>query len=325
MTRLSDYDFELPEGLIASRPPERRDGARMLVLHRGSGRIEHRQFRDLGEYLDADDLLVFNNSKVVPARVMSDDGRRELLVLEDEGEGLWRCLVRPGKKLREGGEIVVGGELGVVEEVHEDGARGVRFRGAFDLLGHGRLALPPYMGREEEPEDRERYQTVYAREAGSVAAPTAGLHFTGEMLGALRHSFVTLHVGPGTFRPVQVDKVEEHLMHRERFEVSELAANEIGGARRVLAVGTTVVRVLEHLMVEKGAIEAGRGSTAIFLRPPYQFRRVDRLLTNFHLPRSTLLMLVSAFAGRELVMGAYREAVEEGYRFFSYGDCMLVL
>ena len=328
--RTQDFDYELPPELIASRPPERRDDSRMLVLHRGSGRIEDRMFRDLPEYLRPDDLLVLNDTRVIPARVFADEGGIELLCLDRLSPCLWRCLVRPGKKMKPGRSVVVGGIRGVVEEVRENGDRIVRWDAPVDLDRHGHLALPHYMGREDGPADRERYQTVFAREEGAIAAPTAGLHFTGDLLAGLPHAFLTLHVGVGTFRPVQVEHVDEHVMHSERYHLPAETARRVNRAGRVLAVGTTVTRVLEHLGRSAPAglrlAESARsGETDIFLRPPCTFGVVDILLTNFHLPQSTLLMLVSAFAGTGPVLEAYRHAVRERYRFFSYGDCMLLV
>lgn len=329
--RTSDFHYELPEELIASRPLAERAASRMMVVHRDSGQIEHRMFRDFPGYLRAEDLLVLNDTRVIPARVFSDDGKIELLCLDRLAALEWRCLVRPGKKMREGKTVVVGGITGTVTEVFENGDRLIRWDSMVDLNQHGHLALPHYMKREDEVADRERYQTVFAKEEGAIAAPTAGLHFTPEMLAGLPHDFLTLHVGVGTFRPVQVDKPEEHVMHSERYALRAETARRINTAGRVVAVGTTVTRVLEHL----GKREAGsgrrlleedqQGETDIFIYPPHEFRVIGGLLTNFHLPESTLIMLVSAFAGRELVMEAYREAVRERYRFYSYGDCMLLV
>ncbi len=324
-----DFHYDLPEELIASRPLEDRSGSRMMVIHRGTGVIEHRMFRDLPAYLAPDDLLVLNDTRVIPARVFSDDGKIELLCLDRPSPTEWRCLVRPGKKMRPGRTLTVGGITGTVVETFENGDRLIRWEGGIDLDQHGHLALPHYMGRDDEPSDRERYQTVYAREEGAIAAPTAGLHFTPEMLAGFDHTFLTLHVGVGTFRPVSAERPEEHVMHSERYVLSKEAAGRINRAGRVVAVGTTVTRVLEHLgrsdAVPKIPESEQRGETDIFIYPPYEFRVVDALLTNFHLPESTLIMLVSALAGRELVLKAYREAVRERYRFYSYGDCMLVL
>lgn len=329
--RTRDFHYELPDELIATRPLDDRAGSRMMVLHRESGRVEHRMFRDLPELLRPDDLLVLNDTRVIPARVYSDDGKIEVLCLDRLSPLEWRCLVRPGRKMREGKELRVGGIGGRVVEVFDNGDRLIRWESEIDLDRHGHLALPHYMGREDELTDRERYQTVYAREEGAIAAPTAGLHFTPEMLAGLPHDFLTLHVGVGTFRPVQAETPEEHVMHSERYRVSAATARRINQAGRVVAVGTTVTRVLEHLAA--GRDEDGlriderehRGETDIFIHPPYRFRGIGALLTNFHLPESTLIMLVSAFAGREAVLAAYHEAVRERYRFYSYGDCMLLI
>ncbi len=323
----SDYDYHLPEAQIARYPLERREASRMLVLHRESGRVEHRRFTDFPGYLRSGDLVVLNNTRVIPARVFSDDGGVELLFLEavGGGENCWKCLVKPGRKMRAGREVTVGGVRGVVQEVLETGERIVAFDAAVDLERVGRLPLPPYFERESEADDEERYQTVYAAEPGAVAAPTAGLHFTPEILAQVPHAFVTLHVGVGTFKPVQAEVITDHVMHRERFFVPEETARAVAEARRVVAVGTTSMRVLEAQARDHGEVQAGEGSTDIFIYPGYTFGAVDALLTNFHLPKSTLLMLVSAFAGREAVMAAYEEAVREGYRFYSYGDCMLII
>ena len=329
--RTSDFHYDLPEELIASRPLPERAASRMLVIHRDSGKIEHRMFRDFPDYMRPDDLLVLNDTKVIPARVFSDDGKIELLCLDRLSPLEWRCLVKPGRKMREGKTVTVGGTIGTVAEVFDDGDRLIRWDAPVDLDAHGHLALPHYMGREDEMADKERYQTVYAREEGAIAAPTAGLHFTPELLEKLPHDFLTLHVGVGTFRPVQVDTPEEHVMHSERYLLKDETARRVNEAARVVAVGTTVTRVLEHLgrMAHAGGLAARCrshvGETDIFIYPPHEFRVVGGLLTNFHLPESTLIMLVSAFAGRELVMEAYREAVRERYRFYSYGDCMLLV
>jgi len=317
-----DFDYNLPPELIAARPLEDRAASRMLVVHRKEGKIEHRMFRDFPQFLGSEDLLVLNNTKVIPARLFSDDGKKELLCLDQLSALEWRCLVKPGKALRLGKTVTVAGITGTVTEVFENGDRLIRWDSLLDLNIHGHLALPHYMGREDEILDRERYQTVYAEEEGAIAAPTAGLHFTPEMLEKISHAFLTLHVGVGTFRPVSVEVVDDHIMHSERYVVSADTARRVNAAGRVIAVGTTVTRVLEAL--GKPLLEQ-RGETDIFIHPPYQFRAIDGLLTNFHLPQSTLIMLVSAFAGKELVMEAYRQAVVERYRFFSYGDCMLLI
>jgi S-adenosylmethionine:tRNA ribosyltransferase-isomerase len=317
-----DFDYHLPEELIAARPLAERAASRMLVVHKDSGVIEHRMFRDFPDYLRPDDLLVLNDTKVIPARVFSDDGRTELLCLDRLSPLDWRCLVKPGKRMKPGRCVSVGGITGTVTEVFENGDRLIHWDAPVDLEKHGHLALPHYMGRDDDPADRDRYQTVFAREEGAIAAPTAGLHFTPELLEKIPHAFLTLHVGVGTFRPVSAEVVADHIMHSERYVVTAETAERVNAAGRVVAVGTTVTRVLESL---GRPLREQRGETDIFIHPPYQFGVVGGLLTNFHLPQSTLIMLVSAFAGQGLVMEAYRKAVEERYRFFSYGDCMLLV
>ncbi|MGB1130199.1 MAG: tRNA preQ1(34) S-adenosylmethionine ribosyltransferase-isomerase QueA [Haloferula sp.] len=327
--RTSDFHYELPDELIASRPLAERSASRMMVVHRESGTIEHRMFREFPEFLQPHDLLVLNDTRVIPARVFSDDGKIELLCLDRLTPNEWRCLVKPGKKMKVGRTVVVGGVQGEVIEVFENGDRLIRWEADLDLDDHGHLALPHYMGRPDEEADRERYQTVFAKEEGAIAAPTAGLHFTPEILSGIDHTFLTLHVGVGTFRPVSVENPEDHDMHSERYVLTESSASKINAAGRVIAVGTTVTRVLETLATREGdqrlEPREHRGDTDIFIRPPHEFGAVDGLLTNFHLPESTLIMLVSALAGRDLTMRAYEEAVRERYRFYSYGDCMLIL
>lgn len=325
--RTRDFDYHLPEELIASRPLPERSASRMMVVNRATGSVEHRNFLDFSEYLRADDLVVLNDTKVIPARVFSEDGKIELLCLDRLSPLDWRCLVRPGRKMKVGCAVQVAGITGMVVEVFENGDRLLRWDEPLDLGQHGHLALPHYMGREDELADRERYQTVFAKEEGAIAAPTAGLHFTPEVLAAIPHDFLTLHVGVGTFRPVSAEVVADHVMHSERYVVTEATARRVNAAGRVMAVGTTVTRVLESLAIPGGRIapDEQRGETDIFIHPPYQFEVVGGLLTNFHLPQSTLIMLVSAFAGQELVLEAYRKAVENRYRFFSYGDCMLLI
>ena len=329
--RTKDFDYHLPDGLIAARPLAERAASRMLVVRRDSGRIEHRMFREFPEFLAADDLLVLNDTKVIPARVIADGGKIELLCLDRLSPVLWRCLVYPGKRMRTGRALTVGGIAGQVTEVCANGDRLIAWETAPDLERCGQLALPHYLGRGDEPADRDRYQTVFAREEGAIAAPTAGLHFTPEMLAALPHAFLTLHVGVGTFRPVSADVVSDHVMHAERFALGAATARRVNAARRVVAVGTTATRVLETLGARAAAGSRRiderdyAGETDIFIHPPYDFRVVGGLLTNFHLPQSTLIMLVCAFAGRDLVMDAYRQAVAERYRFYSYGDCMLLI
>ena len=319
---LSDYDFTLPDDRIARHPAARRDESRMMVLHRATGTIEHRTFGDFPSYLRESDLVVLNDTRVIPARAFSDDGKIELLFLEPAGPSAWMCMVKPGRKMREGAELTVGGVRGVVASICPDGERIIAFDGLVDLDRVGELPLPPYFDRRPEDEDDERYQTVYARNRGAVAAPTAGLHFTPEILARIPHAFLTLHVGAGTFRPVQVDDITQHRMHFERYAISAETAAAANSASRIIAVGTTSARVLESIGRPFAARE---GRTDIFIYPPYQPRAVDVLLTNFHLPKSTLLMLVSAFAGRDFILRAYAEAIASGYRFYSYGDCMLIV
>jgi S-adenosylmethionine:tRNA ribosyltransferase-isomerase len=322
--RLSDYDFELPRELIASRPLPDRAASRMMVVDRSAGTVTHRMFRDLPEFVRPGDLLVLNNSRVIPARLLTEDGRIELLLFEQLGPARWRAFARPGKRTRAGDSFAIAGTMAHIESVDEnDGTRVVRFEDAPDLEKLGHMPIPPYLGREDDADDRIRYQTVYATVAGSVAAPTAGLHFTPEILANLPHAFVTLHVGPGTFLPVRGENLDEHRMHGENYDLGDGAAAAINAAQRVIAVGTTSLRVLESLPA--GPVAAGAGRTDIFIRPGFEFRHAHALLTNFHLPKSTLFVLVCALAGHELIQRAYAEAVREKYRFFSYGDCMLIL
>ncbi len=334
-SKLSDYDYSLPEALIAKRPLPQRDESRMMVLHRKPQTIEHRLFRDLKTFLQPDDLLVLNDTRVLAARRFSDDHAVEFLFLEKLGSARWKCLIRPGRKMRLGAATKIDNVILRVEELLPDGERIVALDEDVDLYARGSMPLPPYIGRESDSMDGERYQTVFAETPGAIAAPTAGLHFTPEILSEIPHVFVTLHVGPGTFRPVHSENVAEHRMHAETFSISEQAAERIVNAGRIVAVGTTTVRVLESVALKdrplkavdlpKPKIAATKGDTSLFVYPPFEFRVVDALLTNFHLPRSTLLMLVSAFAGREFLLRAYEEAIREGYRFYSYGDCMLIL
>jgi len=350
---LSDYDFELPETLIAAAPLAERDASRLLVLDRSSGSIAHRRFLDWPGLLRRGDLLVLNDTRVVPARLLGrkqgSGGRVELLLVRpdadvDASRALsgaadalsWVCLGQASKGVRPGTVVELDGGQATVIEALGEGELRVRFEaegsvGAL-LERAGQVPLPPYVAREPTPEDRSRYQTVYARADGSVAAPTAGLHLTAATLAELEargveRRFVTLDVGPGTFLPVRGEDESAHRMHAERYHVPDGTAEAVNRARaqgrRVVAVGTTVVRTLETA-VEQGRVRPGSGSSRLFIRPPYRFRVVDALLTNFHLPRSTLLMLVSAFAGREHVLAAYRAAVAERYRFFSYGDAMFI-
>ena len=344
--KLSDYDYDLPTSSIALYPTAERDQSKLMVLHRREQRIEHRVFRDLPEFLATGDCLVINETKVFPARLRGvraeTGGAIELLLLRRDGD-LWEALARPARRLKVGAEVRLedGSLTAVVEAVCPSGRRLIRFvlDGALEevLDRIGEVPLPPYIHREAEADDRQRYQTVYARKTGAVAAPTAGLHFTDGLLAQIGEAGVAvapivLHVGPGTFRPVEEEDPEDHEMEAESFEVSSESAERINLCRRkggrVVAVGTTSVRTLESVVEKEGEDWVARpdsGWTELFIRPPYPFVMVDALITNFHLPRSTLLMLVSAFAGRQFVMEAYAQAIREGYRFYSYGDAMLIL
>ncbi|MGI6127191.1 MAG: tRNA preQ1(34) S-adenosylmethionine ribosyltransferase-isomerase QueA [Planifilum sp.] len=341
---VSQFDFHLPEELIAQSPLPHRSASRLMVLHRETGKLEHRSFSDLTEYLRPKDVLVINDTRVRPARLIgtkkATGGRVEILLLKPLGDDRWEVLAKPARRLKPGHAIRFGnGELQAVVEGESDVAGGRIVRLLYEaedlealLERLGEMPLPPYIRRRLG--DPERYQTVYARAVGSAAAPTAGLHFTPELLEALRArgvdiAAITLHVGLGTFRPVTAERVEDHRMHAEYYEVGEEAAERIRAARsqggRVVAVGTTSVRTLESVAGMHGEIVPSRGWTDIFIYPGYRFRAVDALITNFHLPRSTLLMLVSAFASRQQILDAYREAVNRRYRFFSFGDAMLIL
>ena len=354
---VSDFDFELPDSLIAQHPSQERGGSRLLILRR-AGTIEHVTFADLDRYLVPGDLLVLNNTRVFPARLLGrripSGGVAECLLLNREpsnpesripGSEVWECLVHPGQKLKPGAQLLFARESiaieGEVLSMHFQGRRTIRLRtahpgglaDAIDRVGH--IPLPPYIKRHDEESDRHRYQTVYARDRGSVAAPTAGLHFTAAHLAALAArgielAQVTLHVGYGTFKPVKVEHVEEHVVEAERYTVDTEAAAALTRARRerrrIIAVGTTTVRTLESVTVDpEGDVRAGSSETNLFIHPGHRFQLVDAMITNFHLPRSSLLILVAAFAGRERILAAYREAVERGYRFYSYGDAMLIL
>jgi len=324
-TKLSDYAYDLPRELIAQRPLERRADSRMMVLHRSEQAIEHRQFRELKTFLQAGDLLVLNDTRVLPARRFSDDGAVEFLFLERLGPNRWKCLVKPGRKMRVGAKAKIDNITLRVEEITDGGERIVALDEDFDLYVGGSMPLPPYITRASNEKDAARYQTVFAQSPGAIAAPTAGLHFTAEILNEIPHAFVTLHVGPGTFLPVRSDNIAEHRMDAERFSISPEVASRINNARRLIAVGTTTVRTLESASGADGEVLAREGATDLFIYPPYHFRAIDVLLTNFHLPRSTLLMLVSAFAGRDFLLRAYEEAIRGRYRFYSYGDCLLIL
>ena len=338
--RKSDFYFDLPEELIAQTPLERRDSSRLLHLDKITGALEHRHFYDLLDYLREGDCMIFNDSRVLPARLIGarpTGGSVELVLLRDLGEGRWECLSRPGRKTKPGTELLFGnGELkATVEQVAEGGNRIVRFdyEGIFPevLERLGKMPLPPYI--KEELQDSERYQTVYSREIGSAAAPTAGLHFTKELMDKIaakgvKLCYVTLHVGLGTFRPVKAEEIEDHEMHSEFCIIPEETARIVSETKkkggRVIAVGTTSCRTLESFAREDGSLPATSGWTNIFIYPGYTFKCVDALVTNFHLPESTLIMLVSALAGREHVLHAYEEAVKERYRFFSFGDAMFI-
>ena len=341
---IAEFDYDLPPELIAQEPLPERDASRLLVLDRRSGETSHHAFRELPSLLAPGDLLVVNRSRVIPARLLgrrASGGEAEVLLVRDRGDGRWEALVRPGRHLRPGQRVTVDDDLSVViesEALREDGTRQVRLlsrrrdvEGALERCGH--TPLPPYIRRPDRPADRERYQTVYAREPGSVAAPTAGLHFTAPLLARLaergvERAEVLLHVGPGTFQPVKALQVEDHRVGAEARVVppETAAAMERTRARggRVLAVGTTTVRALESAARADGTVAAAEGETELVIVPGHRFRAVDAILTNFHLPRSSLLLLVAAFAGREVVLKAYAEAVQERYRFYSYGDAMLI-
>ncbi|MBQ8497472.1 MAG: tRNA preQ1(34) S-adenosylmethionine ribosyltransferase-isomerase QueA [Clostridia bacterium] len=347
--KTSDFDYFLPEKLIAQHPSETRDGARLMVLDKETGEIEHRIFRDITEYLRPGDVLVVNDSKVIPARIygkkIREDGTEgadcEFLLLRQRSLDLWETIVRPGKRLKEGARVRFGNGLldAVISDVTEDGNRIVHFeydktrgRNLYSILDEiGRMPLPPYI--TEELKNNSDYQTVYAREEGSAAAPTAGLHFTEELLDKIRAMGievvpVMLHVGLGTFRPVKADAITDHVMHSEFFTVTEESAEKINRARanggRIIAVGTTSCRTLESASTDDGIVHPMCDDTGIFIYPGYRFKAVDALITNFHLPQSTLIMLVSAFSNREIVMNAYETAVKEEYRFFSFGDAMFI-
>jgi S-adenosylmethionine:tRNA ribosyltransferase-isomerase len=319
--------------LIATHPAARREESRLLVYHRADDRVEHRHFYDLPGYFCADDLLVLNDSKVRPTALATSDGRLEVLLLEETSPRHWVALVKPGARAKPGMRLLFGaGDKPIEAEVLKTlpgGERVLRFFAPLDLDAMGEMPLPPYIRKRRAalgenphgPDDFQRYQTVYANRAGSVAAPTAGLHFTPELLARFNHAFVTLHVGLGTFRPVKTEFIENHEMHEEVYFIPEGLEAAYEKAARVVAVGTTSARVLEAAH----NLRPGQGRTRIFIHPPYEFRRVDALLTNFHLPHSTLLMLVSALMGREKLLEIYREAIAQKYRFFSYGDAMLIL
>lgn len=337
---LADFDYTLPEELIAQAPLADRAASRMLVVNRARGSWEDRQFRDLASYLGPGDCLVLNDSRVFPARLFGHragrTGHVEVLLLRpiDGPATEWEALVHPGKKLRVGEKVVFGGALEAeVIARRSFGERTLRFNGQGDVYAAvekiGHVPLPPYIKRGDEAADRERYQTVFAREKGSAAAPTAGLHFTSQVLEACRErgadiAFVTLHVGLGTFQPIHDERVEGHRLHSEHYSMTAENAARMTAARRLVAVGTTSVRTIESAM-RSGGLRESSGETDIFIYPPFEFRATGAMLTNFHLPRTSLLLLVCAFAGRDLALAAYRHAVEQRYRFYSYGDCMLVV
>jgi S-adenosylmethionine:tRNA ribosyltransferase-isomerase len=322
---LSDYEYDLPRQLIAQRPSRRRQDSRMMVLRRNEQTIEHRRFAELKMFLRPRDLLVLNDTRVLAARRLSSDGAIEFLFIERVASRRWKCLVKPGRKMRVGATTKIDNVTLRVEEILREGERVVSLDKDVDLYAGGLMPLPPYIGRESDEGDNVRYQTIFAHAPGALAAPTAGLHFTQQILSEIPHTLITLHVGIGTFLPVRSENLAQHRMDAERFFISTEAANKIDNAHRVVAVGTTTVRLLESAKSRGGTLLAQEGSTDLFIYPPYRFRAVDLLLTNFHLPRSTLLMLVSAFAGREFLLRAYQEAIRERYRFYSYGDCMLIL
>jgi S-adenosylmethionine:tRNA ribosyltransferase-isomerase len=342
-SRTSDYDFDLPAARIAQHPLDRRDASRLLIVDRAGGRLRHAVFADLASIVPAGDVLVVNRSRVVRARLL---GRRdsgapaEIMLLRPHGDAMtFEAMVSPGGKLKPGRRVTIADDLSVeILELTDRRTRLVRLHtplSADDAIArHGHIPLPPYISRADDAADSDRYQTVFAREPGSVAAPTAGLHFAADLLRDLeargvRRADVVLHVGAGTFKPVEVDDPAEHLMHEESFTIDDESAATINAASAsggaVWAVGTTTVRTLESVADASGHIRAGAGETSIFIRPPYTFRAIDHLVTNFHLPRSTLLMLVAAFAGYDLTMRAYAEAIAAGYRFYSYGDAMVVI
>ena len=341
--KLTDYDYDLPEALIAQKPCSQRDASRLMVVDRQKRKIHHTQFSQIGEFLPTRSLLVINETKVIPARLIGrklpTGGKIELLLTRQKGENTWEALVKPGRRVTHGTRITFGeGVLtGKVLAKSSLGLYTVRFKynGDFEeiLAQVGRVPLPPYIKREPSRTDKEEYQCVYAKEAGAIAAPTAGLHFTLALLDKLKRDGIhrvtlTLHVGLGTFQPVKVENIEMHKMHSEYFELSQASASQIntakGEGRKIVAVGTTSVRTLETVASDC-SVDSYQGYTDIFIYPGYQFKVVDALVTNFHLPKSTLLMLVSAFAGREFIFEAYQEAIAQKYRFYSYGDAMLIL
>lgn len=341
---INEFDYYLPQELIAQYPAPDREMSRLMVVSRQTGSIEHKNFYDIADYLKKGDCLVMNDSKVIPARLFGKKEKTganvEFLLTKKIEENIWETMVRPGKKLKPSDTVVFsdGRLTAEIMDYSENGTRIVKFyyEGIFEeiLEEIGQMPLPPYIERKSETEDKQRYQTVYCREAGSVAAPTAGLHFTEKLLGRIEEkgvniAFVTLHVGIGTFRPVKCTNISEHKMHFEKYSIDEKNAGIINSAQkgggRIIAVGTTSTRALESSALEDGTILPSGKETDIFIYPGYQFKIIDGLVTNFHLPKSTLLMLVSAFCNKDVIMEAYRKAVEQKYRFFSYGDAMLIL
>ena len=344
---VSEFDYELPEELIAQLPAEKRENSRMLVLNRANHTIEHKHFYDIVDLIEPDSLLVLNDTKVLPARLKGekDTGAKiEIFLLKQTIEDCWDVLIKPSKRVKQGTVVKISDELSVevLKRLEDDGEWSVRLLYEGDVLDvlhrNGNIPLPPYIERKLPSEDLkkldfERYQTVYARDEGSVAAPTAGLHFTKEILQKLKSKgveikYVTLNVGLGTFRPVKCENILEHKMHTEEFEISEDTAQAVNKAkkdgRKIIAVGTTTVRTLETAFSQFGKVKACRSASELFIYPPYEFKVVDNLITNFHLPKSTLLMLVSALAGKDFIFDAYREAIAQKYRFYSYGDCMYI-
>ena len=341
-TRVSDYDFALPDSLIAQQPVANRDESRLLVLYRDAGTIEHRHFREIVDFIPRGDVLVVNTTKVIRARLLGtrpSGTPAEVLLLKQINDAVWEAMVQPGAKLQAGKMVTVADDLHIeMLEATDRGTKHVRLHTSMavsDVIErYGHIPLPPYMTRSDTDNDAQRYQTVYANERGSVAAPTAGLHFTDRILTTLtangvQRADVLLHVGAGTFRPISVDDPREHVMHEEWYQMPDSTARTINAARSagndVWAVGTTSARTLESVAADDGVVVAGDGNTSIFIYPPHRFRVVDHLLTNFHLPKSTLVMLVAAFAGYDLTMRAYREAIAQQYRFYSYGDAMLII
>lgn len=347
--KITDFDYNLPEALIAQKPADKRDSSRLLVVHRDSGKIEHKHFYDIINYLNPGDLMVLNNSKVLPARLFGEKegtgAKVEFLLIKRIEGDRWETMVRPGRRLKPGDSVMFCQSPLLRSDIVDYGADGTRivefeYEGIFmeRLEEVGSMPLPPYIERSSEEDDKDRYQTVYCKDEGSVAAPTAGLHFTEELLAKAQEkgvelAYVTLHVGIGTFRPVKVERVEDHSMHFEEYHISEESARAINRAkaegRRIISVGTTSTRTVESAAYydeERGCMQVkeGSGSTGIFIYPGYEFKIIDSLITNFHLPKSTLLMLISALYDREKILDVYEEAIRERYRFFSYGDAMFI-